>query len=35
MKIWQEATEEVGKALRAHYPEDNPIITIVEVGRHG
>ena len=35
MKIWQEATEEVGKALRAHYPEDNPIITIVKSGATG
>ena len=35
MKIWQEATEEVGKALRAHYPADNPIITIVDSGATG
>jgi DNA-directed RNA polymerase subunit beta' len=35
VKIWQEATEEVGKALRAHYPEDNPIITIVDSGATG
>lgn len=35
VKIWQEATEEVGKALRAHYPADNPIITIVDSGATG
>ena len=35
VKIWQEATEEVGKALRAHYPTDNPIITIVDSGATG
>ena len=35
VKIWQDATEEVGKALRAHYPEDNPIITIVDSGATG
>ena len=35
MKIWQDATEEVGKALEAHYPEDNPIITIVKSGATG
>jgi DNA-directed RNA polymerase subunit beta' len=35
VKIWQEATEEVGRALRAHYPEDNPIITIVDSGATG
>ena len=28
-KIWQEATDEVGKALGEHYPADNPIITMV------
>ena len=35
VKIWQDATEEVGKALREHYPEDNPIITIVDSGATG
>ena len=25
VKIWQEATEEVGEAMAAHYPTDNPI----------
>ncbi|HZQ32233.1 MAG TPA: DNA-directed RNA polymerase subunit beta', partial [Mycobacterium sp.] len=35
VKIWQDATEEVGEALRSHYPEDNPIITIVESGATG
>ena len=33
--MWKEATEEVGKALRAHYPDDNPIITIVDSGATG
>jgi DNA-directed RNA polymerase subunit beta' len=35
VKIWQDATEEVGRALREHYPPDNPIITIVESGATG
>ena len=35
VKIWQDATEEVGQALRDFYPEDNPIITIVESGATG
>ncbi|MCV7298180.1 DNA-directed RNA polymerase subunit beta' [Mycobacterium barrassiae] len=35
VKIWQNATEEVGEALEAHYPEDNPIITIVKSGATG
>ncbi len=35
VKIWQQATEEVGEALREHYPEDNPIITIVDSGATG
>lgn len=35
VKIWQEATEEVGKALEAYYPEDNPIMTIVKSGATG
>ncbi|HJT93972.1 MAG TPA: DNA-directed RNA polymerase subunit beta', partial [Mycobacterium sp.] len=35
VKIWQDATEEVGQALRSHYPKDNPIITIVESGATG
>ncbi|MEO3760925.1 DNA-directed RNA polymerase subunit beta' [Mycobacterium sp. B14F4] len=35
VKIWQDATEEVGKALRDHYPSDNPIITIVDSGATG
>jgi DNA-directed RNA polymerase subunit beta' len=35
VKIWQQATEEVGKALEEHYPEDNPIITIVKSGATG
>ena len=35
VELWKKATEEVGDALRAHYPEDNPIITIVESGATG
>ena len=35
VKIWQNATEEVGQALEAHYPADNPIITIVKSGATG
>ncbi|MET0898840.1 MAG: DNA-directed RNA polymerase subunit beta', partial [Mycobacterium sp.] len=35
VKIWQKATEEVGLAMEAHYPEDNPIITIVKSGATG
>ena len=35
VKIWQQATEEVGKALEEYYPEDNPIITIVKSGATG
>jgi DNA-directed RNA polymerase subunit beta' len=35
VRIWQDATEEVGKALREHYPSDNPIITIVDSGATG
>ncbi len=35
VELWKEATEEVGNALRAHYPSDNPIITIVDSGATG
>ncbi|TGD85354.1 DNA-directed RNA polymerase subunit beta' [Mycolicibacterium sp. CH28] len=35
VELWKEATEEVGKALEEHYPEDNPIITIVKSGATG
>ncbi|BBY59392.1 DNA-directed RNA polymerase subunit beta' [Mycolicibacterium sarraceniae] len=35
VELWKEATEEVGQALRAHYPSDNPIITIVDSGATG
>ena len=35
VEIWKEATDEVGEALRDHYPPDNPIITIVESGATG
>ncbi len=35
VEIWKEATDEVGEALREHYPSDNPIITIVDSGATG
>jgi len=35
VKLWQEATEEVGQAMEAHYPDDNPIPTIVKSGAAG
>src|SRR5574337_1293957 len=35
VEIWKEATDEVGEALREHYPADNPIITIVDSGATG
>lgn len=35
VEIWKEATDEVGQALREHYPDDNPIITIVDSGATG
>jgi DNA-directed RNA polymerase subunit beta' len=35
VELWKKATEEVGEALREHYPDDNPIITIVESGATG
>ncbi|CAM3957953.1 DNA-directed RNA polymerase subunit beta' [Smaragdicoccus niigatensis] len=35
VKIWTEATEEVGKAMEAHYPDDNPIPIIVKSGAAG
>ena len=35
VKIWSEATEEVGKAMEAHFPEDNPIPMIVKSGAAG
>jgi DNA-directed RNA polymerase subunit beta' len=35
VELWKKATEEVGDALRSHYPKDNPIITIVESGATG
>ena len=35
VRIWQGATEEVGKALEGYYPPDNPIITIVKSGATG
>jgi len=33
--IWKDATEEVGEALREHYPSDNPIITLIDSGATG
>ena len=35
VELWKKATEEVGDALREHYPEDNPIKMIVESGATG
>jgi DNA-directed RNA polymerase subunit beta' len=35
VEIWKQATEAVGKALEAYYPEDNPIITLVRSGATG
>ena len=35
VKLWQEATEEVGQAMEAHYPDENPIPTIVKSGAAG
>ena len=32
VKLWTLATEEVGKAVEAHFPEDNPIPMIVPFG---
>src|SRR5581483_9616334 len=34
-EICKQATDEVGQALREHYPADNPIITIVDSGATG
>nr|WP_314143910.1 DNA-directed RNA polymerase subunit beta' [uncultured Rhodococcus sp.] len=35
VKIWQDATEQVGKAMEAHFPDDNPIPMIVKSGAAG
>jgi DNA-directed RNA polymerase subunit beta' len=35
VKIWSEATDEVGKAMEAHFPDDNPIPMIVKSGAAG
>ncbi|CPZ02879.1 DNA-directed RNA polymerase beta' chain [Mycobacteroides abscessus] len=35
VKIWQEATDEVGKALEEHYPADNPITLLPKSGATG
>jgi len=35
VKIWKEATEEVGNALRDHYPSSNSIIQLIDSGATG
>ncbi|MFZ2174857.1 MAG: DNA-directed RNA polymerase subunit beta' [Rhodococcus sp. (in: high G+C Gram-positive bacteria)] len=35
VKIWSECTDEVGKAMEAHFPDDNPIPMIVKSGAAG
>ena len=35
VKLWQEATEEIGQAMEANYPDTNPIPTIVKSGAAG
>ncbi|MBD8507826.1 DNA-directed RNA polymerase subunit beta' [Hoyosella sp. G463] len=35
VEIWKQATDEVGKALEAYYPDDNPIPMIVKSGAAG
>ncbi|BBZ65872.1 DNA-directed RNA polymerase subunit beta' [Mycolicibacterium insubricum] len=35
VKIWQDATEKVGKALEDYYPEDNPITLLPKSGATG
>ncbi|GGC76907.1 DNA-directed RNA polymerase subunit beta' [Hoyosella rhizosphaerae] len=35
VEIWKQATEEVGRAMEAHYPDDNPIPMIVKSGAAG
>ncbi|MFD4181791.1 DNA-directed RNA polymerase subunit beta', partial [Rhodococcus sp. NPDC058514] len=35
VKIWSEATDEVGKAMEAFFPDDNPIPMIVKSGAAG
>ncbi|MBD0863994.1 DNA-directed RNA polymerase subunit beta' [Gordonia sp. zg691] len=35
VEIWKQATEEVGAAMEAHYPDDNPIPMIVKSGAAG
>jgi DNA-directed RNA polymerase subunit beta' len=35
VKIWSEATDEVGKAMEAYFPDDNPIPMIVKSGAAG
>ncbi|MDO8395953.1 MAG: DNA-directed RNA polymerase subunit beta', partial [Dietzia sp.] len=35
VKLWQEATDEIGQAMEANYPDSNPIPTIVKSGAAG
>jgi DNA-directed RNA polymerase subunit beta' len=35
VKIWGDATEDVAKAMEAHFPDENPIPTIVKSGAAG
>ena len=35
VKIWTEATDEVGRAMESHFPDDNPIPVIVKSGAAG
>jgi len=35
VKLWQEATEEIGQAMEDNYPDTNPIPTIVKSGAAG
>jgi DNA-directed RNA polymerase subunit beta' len=35
VRIWQQATDEVGKALEEHYPADNPITLLPNSGATG
>src|SRR5205807_640590 len=35
VKVWNQATEEVAKAMEAAFPDDNPIPTIVKSGAAG
>jgi len=35
VKLWQEATDEIGQAMEENYPDSNPIPTIVKSGAAG